>query len=43
MEENTLWKKIKNSIDSVTTSINLKDIVSDYNEMTLIKGVKNNE
>ncbi|MCB2358906.1 RrF2 family transcriptional regulator [Clostridium estertheticum] len=38
-----LWKKIKNSIDSVTTSINLKDIVSDYNEMTLIKGVKDNE
>jgi len=38
-----LWKKIKNSIDSVTTSINLKDIVDDYNEMTLIKGVKDNE
>ncbi|MBU3111375.1 RrF2 family transcriptional regulator [Clostridium lacusfryxellense] len=38
-----LWKKIKNSIDSVTTSINLKDIVDDYNEMTLLKGVKNNE
>ncbi|MBU3180800.1 RrF2 family transcriptional regulator [Clostridium psychrophilum] len=38
-----LWKKIKNSIDSVTTSINLKDIVSDYNKMTLIKGVKDNE
>jgi len=38
-----LWKKIKNSIDSVTTSINLKDIVSDYNEMALIKGVKDNE
>ncbi|MCB2292293.1 Rrf2 family transcriptional regulator [Clostridium algoriphilum] len=38
-----LWKKIKNSIDSVTTSINLKDIVSDYNKMALIKGVKDNE
>jgi len=38
-----LWKKIKNSIDSVTSSINLKDIVSDYNKMTLIKGVKDNE
>ncbi|HEY8803813.1 MAG TPA: RrF2 family transcriptional regulator [Clostridium sp.] len=38
-----LWKKIKNSIDSVTSSINLKDIVDDYNEMTLIKGVKDNE
>ena len=38
-----LWKKIKNSIDSVTSSITLKDIVDDYNEMTLIKGVKDNE
>jgi len=38
-----LWKKIKNSIDSVTSSINLKDIVDDYNKMTLIKGVKDNE
>ncbi|WP_291632802.1 RrF2 family transcriptional regulator [Clostridium sp.] len=38
-----LWKKIKNSIDSVTTSITLKDIVDDYNKMTLIKGVKDNE
>ena len=38
-----LWKKLKNSIDSVTSSINLKDIVDDYNEITLIKGVKNNE
>jgi len=38
-----LWQKIKNSIDSVTSSITLKDIVDDYNEMTLIKGVKNNE
>ena len=32
-----LWKKIKNSIDSVTTSITLKDIVDDYNKMKLIK------
>ncbi|MGH4137204.1 RrF2 family transcriptional regulator [Clostridium sp.] len=38
-----LWKKIKNSIDSVTTSITLKDIVDDYNEITLNKGVKHNE
>lgn len=38
-----LWKKIKNSIDSVTSSITLKDIVDDYKEMTLIKGVKDNE
>ena len=38
-----LWKKIKDSIDTVTSSITLKDIVDDYNEMTLIKGVKDNE
>jgi Rrf2 family protein len=38
-----LWKKIKNSIDSVTSSITLKDIVDDYNEITLNKGVKHNE
>ncbi|MGH4125166.1 MAG: RrF2 family transcriptional regulator [Clostridium sp.] len=38
-----LWKKIKNSIDSVTTSITLQDIVDDYNEITLNKGVKDNE
>ncbi len=38
-----LWKKLKNSIDSVTSSITLKDIVDDYNEITLIKGVKDNE
>ena len=38
-----LWKKIKNSIDSVTSSITLKDIVDDYNEITLNKGVKDNE
>jgi len=38
-----LWKKIKDSIDSVTSSITLKDIVDDYNKMTLIKGVKDNE
>jgi len=38
-----LWKKIKNSIDSVTSSITLKDIVDDYNEITLNKGVTHNE
>jgi Rrf2 family cysteine metabolism transcriptional repressor len=38
-----LWKKIKDSIDSVTSSITLQDIVDDYNKMTLIKGVKDNE
>lgn len=38
-----LWRKIKDSIDSVTSSITLKDIVDDYNKMTLIKGVKDNE
>jgi Rrf2 family protein len=38
-----LWKKIKDSIDSVTSSITLKDIVDDYNEIALIKGVKDND
>ncbi|MEK6263896.1 MAG: Rrf2 family transcriptional regulator [Clostridium sp.] len=38
-----LWKKIKDSIDSVTSAITLKDIVDDYNEIALIKGVKDNE
>ena len=38
-----LWRKIKDSIDTVTSSITLKDIVDDYDEMTLIKGVKDNE
>ncbi len=38
-----LWKKIKNSIDSVTSSITLKDIVDDYNEISLNKGVNHNE
>lgn len=38
-----LWKKIKNSIDSVTSSITLKDIVDDYNEISFNKGVKHNE
>ncbi len=38
-----LWKKIKDSIDSVTSSITLKDIVDDYNEIASIKGVKDNE
>lgn len=30
-----LWKKIKNSIDSVTKSINLQDIVDDYNKINI--------
>ncbi|MGL4730821.1 MAG: RrF2 family transcriptional regulator [Clostridium sp.] len=34
-----VWKKIKESIDSVTTSITLKDIVDDYNNILSIKGV----
>jgi Rrf2 family protein len=38
-----LWKKIKDSIDSVTSSITLQDIVDDYNEIALIKGVKDND
>jgi len=38
-----LWKKIKDSIDNVTSSITLKDIVDDYDKMTLIKGVEDNE
>ena len=28
-----LWKKIKTSIDEVTNSVTLKDIVNDYNEI----------
>lgn len=31
----TVWKKIKDSIDSVTESITLQDIVNDYNSMNL--------
>ncbi|MGH4119741.1 RrF2 family transcriptional regulator [Clostridium sp.] len=38
-----LWKKIQNSIDSVTSSITLKDIVDDYKNIALIKGVKDND
>lgn len=38
-----LWKKIKDSIDSVTSSITLKDIVDDYNEIATIKGEKDDE
>ncbi|MGG7164382.1 RrF2 family transcriptional regulator [Clostridium ihumii] len=34
-----VWKKIKDSIDSVTTSITLKDIVEDYKSISKIKGV----
>lgn len=40
-----LWAKIKNSIDSVTKSTTLKDIVDDYNNMksTNIEGEKRHE
>lgn len=31
----TVWKKIRDSIDSVTESITLQDIVNDYNSMNL--------
>lgn len=36
-----LWKKIKESIDEVTKSVTLQDIVDDYNNMNIkvIKGV----
>ncbi|GAA0114448.1 RrF2 family transcriptional regulator [Clostridium senegalense] len=34
-----VWKKIKESIDSVTTSITLQDIVDDYKNILTIKGV----
>lgn len=39
----TVWKKIKESIDSVTTSITLQDIVDDYSNILKIKGVNLNE
>lgn len=38
-----VWKKIKDSIDSVTLSITLQDIVNDYNNIAIIKGVNINE
>jgi Rrf2 family cysteine metabolism transcriptional repressor len=38
-----VWKKIKDSIDSVTTSITLQDIVDDYSNILKIKGVNLNE
>lgn len=38
-----VWKKIKDSIDSVTSSITLQDIVDDYNNIVTIKGVSKNE
>lgn len=38
-----VWKKIKESIDSVTLSITLQDIVEDYNNIAIIKGVNINE
>lgn len=39
----SVWKKIKDSIDSVTSSITLQDIVDDYNNIAIIKGVNINE
>lgn len=38
-----VWKKIKESIDTVTQSITLQQIVDDYTTMTMIKGVDINE
>ena len=38
-----VWKKIKDSIDSVTLSITLKDIVEDYFNIAKLKGVNINE
>jgi len=38
-----VWKKIKESIDSVTTSITLQDIVDDYFNIAKLKGVNLNE
>ncbi|MEW8993366.1 Rrf2 family transcriptional regulator [Clostridium sp.] len=34
-----VWKKIKDSIDSVTMAITLQDIVDDYSNILKIKGV----
>lgn len=34
-----VWKKIKDSIDNVTMSITLKDIVEDYMDISKLKGV----
>ncbi|MEG0133649.1 MAG: Rrf2 family transcriptional regulator [Clostridium sp.] len=38
-----VWRKIKNSIDSVTLSITLQDIVDDYTNILKFKGVNPNE
>ena len=38
-----VWKKIKDSMDSVTSSITLQDIVDDYFMIAKIKGVNENE
>lgn len=38
-----VWKKIKDSMDSVTSSITLQDIVDDYFKIAKIKGVNKNE
>ncbi|WP_291567841.1 MULTISPECIES: RrF2 family transcriptional regulator [unclassified Clostridium] len=37
-----VWKKIKDSIDNVTMSITLKDIVEDYMDISKLKGVTTN-
>lgn len=38
-----VWRQIKDSIDSVTKSITLQDIVDDYNNIVTIRGVNRNE
>ena len=38
-----VWKKIKDSIESVTMAITLQDIVDDYSNILKIKGVNLNE
>ncbi|MEG0773245.1 Rrf2 family transcriptional regulator [Clostridium sp.] len=38
-----VWKKIKESMDSVTLSITLQDIVDDYFNIAKLKGVNINE
>ncbi|MEG0306975.1 MAG: Rrf2 family transcriptional regulator [Clostridium sp.] len=38
-----VWRKIKDSIDSVTLSITLQDIVDDYTNILKFKGVNPNE
>ena len=38
-----LWAKIKNSMDNVTKSITLKDIVNDYNRLKALRRSDKNE